>query len=177
MDRVPSDDPLVRLVWSARIWESLVAEGQRQGAAVGDRYLEIKYEDVVREPDRTLSELGEFAGVDLSVARIRESNVAALGRGNTAYGEKMEGIAKQGLDRWRTELDADEREALEWAIGYKLQELGYLDSLNDRSGSGISLNYRLHSVLAPVAFRGRRWLTHHTPLGRATSGPLEMGLD
>jgi hypothetical protein len=176
MDRAPSEDQVVRLVWAGKIWETLVSEGQIQGKGLGDRYLEIRYEDVVREADQTLSRLGEFTGLNLSVARATESSVAALGRGNTAFGEDMKGIASKGVDRWRTELDPEERWVMQNTIGPKLQQLGYPVATDIEATGSLALRYRVHSLMAPMAIRGKRWLNGHTPLGRIARRPLEMGL-
>jgi len=177
MDRAPSEDQVVRLVWAGKIWETLVSEGQRQGRDLEDRYLEIRYEDVVRDSDRTLARLGEFTGLDLSVSQAARSTVAALGRGNTAYGEAMTGIASKGVDRWRTGLSSEELWVLQRTIGPKLEQLGYPAAEGTESGKSLSARYRMHALLAPMAIRGKRWLNRNTPLGRTARRPLEMGLE
>jgi len=96
-------------------WKGAVRSGRAQGAQLGARYLEIRYEDVTRSPVATLTRICGFLGLEfepavLDAARSRPHTVAPSGkviapnpRSGSGYFDsatvaKMEAIAGCCLD-------------------------------------------------------------------------------
>lgn len=52
------------------LWREYVDAAQRHVAALGDRAIEIRYEDLLREPEKWLRELAAFAGLECDAATI-----------------------------------------------------------------------------------------------------------
>jgi hypothetical protein len=128
----------------ARRWAKRLAKAREKGRAL-DHYMEIRYEELVREPEATLRGIAEFielpwdAGM-LDYHRRSEERLAELDRDIPAWGKKLPRSAESRMalhqqttkppdpariDRWREELGPDELEAFEREAGATLDELGY----------------------------------------------------
>ncbi|HEX4933112.1 MAG TPA: sulfotransferase, partial [Gemmatimonadaceae bacterium] len=70
---------------AAAYWNWLVREGRREGDALGDRYLEVKYEDLVDRPQETLARIGAFIAQPLDHAEIQRVGIGSVGRPNTSF--------------------------------------------------------------------------------------------
>lgn len=112
---------------AAQGWKRVI-EGARRSAA-GLRYRELRYEDLVREPEATLRALLEWLGeawhpavLDHSRAghALFESAVAHPSRAQVA-----EPINTRGIGRFRRELDAGQLRVFSEIAGGMLAELGY----------------------------------------------------
>lgn len=91
-------------------WKLLTENIQQAGAALGDRYREVRYEEFVESPVETVASLGGWLGLPddpRHAERIRELGVAPVG------------------DKWRRALSEAEQERLETALGASLARLGY----------------------------------------------------
>ena len=135
----PGDDLEVQ----ARFWTAEIAETRRQAQTV-PHYLELRFEDLVRDPERELRRLCEF--LQLSFHPVM------LAYGERAPGRLAEYVQTFGPDgpgsvpldrflaihdrthlppdpgrigRWRTEMSRDERRRYEAIAGPLLAELGY----------------------------------------------------
>jgi hypothetical protein len=65
------------------LWEEYIAEARNHVAALGERSLEIKYEDVLANPVEALRVVSQFCGLEVSDASIQD--VASLVRRERAY--------------------------------------------------------------------------------------------
>jgi hypothetical protein len=108
-------------------WRESISEGKRAAVELGQRYLRVRYEDVVGNPEKTLARLCEFVGIayDASmvdyVSRVkipRESPHAAL------FERTGAGLGPAARN-WRSELRTREIRDFEAVAGETLDELGY----------------------------------------------------
>ncbi len=129
----------------ARRWKRRIGEARRQGAELGaGRYLEIRYEDLIRDTEpalrrvaefvelpwndamldyheragERLSEFGDLPGVDGKQARPGEERLAA-------HAKTREPPDPKNLSRWKREMTKSDQAAFERAAGDLLSELGY----------------------------------------------------
>ena len=125
-------------------WREEIGEGRRLGARVG-RYVELRYEDLVRDPERTVRELCGHLDLppdDLMLrfyerasARLDEHE-ARTGRWGRVVLTKEQRRQQQimttrppepsRIGRWRAELKREEQSEFEGVAGDLLAELGYL---------------------------------------------------
>lgn len=101
------------------------------------RYHEIRYEDLVSDPEAVLRELCDFLKeeyqpcmVDPSASKEDNMDVGRLVNNQNS----KEKISNRSLGRWRTDLSADEKQEFDNVAGELLISLGYVDSkswLND----------------------------------------------
>jgi hypothetical protein len=107
----------------AALWRTEVAAARRLGRRVGTRrYLEVRYEDLVDDPERVLQAICSFAGLPYEVSM-------------TEYGgsESEERQHQQSLKRpltprlrdWRAEMAPQDVAAFEGVAGDLLHDLGY----------------------------------------------------
>ena len=60
-------------------WEWIVRKGRKFGAILGpERYLEVRYEELVDAPRETLARLGQFLHHDLDYDRIQISSIGSV---------------------------------------------------------------------------------------------------
>lgn len=114
---------------AALLWRERVSAGRSAGATLGaGRYAEVRYEDLVRDPEAVLRRVAEFIGIDYHPAMLTYPErardlVAADGGAQRHRGVFTEPQA--GFRDWRTELSAAEVEVFEVVAGDLLEELGY----------------------------------------------------
>lgn len=171
-----SEDPLVQLIWGGKLWQLLAEAGRRRGRRLGERYLEVRYEDVVADLEGTLAKLGDFAEVRFDPAEVRSARVGALKSPNTAFdAEEIGKLSDRPVGRWKA-LSPDERGLLESAIRDPLASFGYpLSSEDPPASRRARLRARAHAAAAHVLLLGKRWLNRYTPIGRIATKPLEIG--
>lgn len=106
-------------------WRMHVANGRRQGAALGrSLYYELGYERLVRAPETAARELCKFLDVEFDerMLRFHEGHTS----GDAGRSAKHAWLpVTPGLRDWRTELTPAEVRRFEAAAGDLLEELAY----------------------------------------------------
>lgn len=129
---------------AAEFWTARIAEGREQAPRL-DHYMEVRYEDIVVDPEPQLRRICEFLDlpwddrvvnyhehVDERIAmEVPPEEVAPDGRiVSTAERQKiMERVSRppdpSRINRWRTDMPEDDRRKFEAIAGPLLAELGY----------------------------------------------------
>ena len=99
-------------------WKHVVRAGRRDGAALGDRCMEVRYEDLTAAPEQWMRSICEFLGLPF------ESAVLYSGRPQNANQSGLPRIERNS-ERWRSYFTKRELERLERIGGVVLQEQGY----------------------------------------------------
>ena len=117
--------PQEPITTAALWWERSVRLGREAGRALGDRlYTEVRYEDIVADPEGQCRRLCEFLELEFDPAMLR------FHEGRTC---ELPGLSTKrrwlpptaGLRDWRTQMDAHDVGTFEAAAGDLLEELGY----------------------------------------------------
>lgn len=163
---------------AAVLWEWFVQRAREGCAALGERALEVRYEELVGDRAGVLARVEEFLDHRIDVARVEEVGLGSVSRPNTSFEEDLEGGEFQPVERWRSLLDAEELARVEGLVGETLLELGYELALRREDAvedDGLKGRYQRSIAV-------RQWLKRHTPLGRKTDdsalgdfGPLDEG--
>lgn len=171
-----ADNQLLQLLEGGMRWEVSTLQGRRAGRQlVEDRYLEIKYEDLVSEPADTMDTVGRFVEVAPSLESPKSEFDDSVESANSAFGSSsMKGISDEGVGRWRRRLDPTERSALAHAIGSTLEICGYRTGLEGRD---LPLYTKIFSRVYPTVQALIRAAKTRSALGRMTETPLEVGDD
>ena len=150
------------LLAAAASWDWIVRRIRARAVPFGERYLELRFEELAARPEVALERLSGFLGRPLDLATIRRAGVGVVGSPNTSY---EEGDGARGFDpvlRWRRRLTTQESAEVEALAGALMVELGYeLESAPDERPR-LPLARRLY----PLRFTARTWLKLRTPLAR-----------
>jgi hypothetical protein len=105
-------------------WRTEVLDARALGRRVGaERYLEVRYEELVSEPERELRRICELAGLPWSPEMLEYAGDVDV----TAkpHQQSLRKRPTPGLRSWRTEMRPEEVEAFERIAGDVLGVLGY----------------------------------------------------
>ncbi len=125
-------------------WRRSVRRGRHDGQRLGPaRYCEIRYEDLVVDPERVLRELCPFLGLEWDDSMLRYRDRADAVIAATRFPDAHQRLLlppTSGLRNWRKEMPPKDVEGFEAIAGDLLDELGY-----GRAGGRPSLPRRLSS--------------------------------
>lgn len=142
-------------------WEWTVNRGREIGRTLGEDYIEVHYEDLVREPRAVLARLEPFICHDLNYDRIQQVAIGSVATPNTAF----EDGDSSPVGRWKSAFTLEELETFESLVGGTLKELGYKlarrspDAPRSPRLSFMRSTYRM-------LFAIKHYLKANTPAGR-----------
>jgi hypothetical protein len=105
-------------------WRTEVAAARRLGRRVGPaRYVEVRYEELVRDVEAALRHICSFAGLAYEPAMAEYAgNVDVSAK---PHQQRLRQPPTQGVRNWRLEMPAGDAAAFEHVAGDLLGELGY----------------------------------------------------
>lgn len=169
-------DLLIQLLWAGEFWRYMLASVRRHAPALDDRYLEIRYEDLILEPEASLSRIARFGEIALDAATVKSSQFGSLGRANTAFSDTSGALAKEPVYRWKDQMSEPERQRLTLSLRRELENFGY-EVPEIRLGSWDRTKIRALGNWLQASVRLKESLREKTPLGRRSGSPFEIGLD
>lgn len=150
---------------AALYWRSRVGRGRRAGSKLGaGRYREVRYEDMVENPERTTTELCRFLGLQYDAAMMEYHHRGREFAASTKHPAAFSGLAKpvtKGMRDWRTEMDPDDVALFETIAGDLLAELDY-----DVTGIGGDPKLRTRALAARAQWETKRTAARVSPLVR-----------
>jgi protein-tyrosine sulfotransferase len=109
---------------SARAWSHAVRRARKLGADLGDQFLEVRFEEIKREPFASYRRLFDFCGISYDeplLQQIHEQTDFA-----TNYRSNEEGFRRGGrVGDWRTHFNILDAVQFNLAAGDTLIETGY----------------------------------------------------
>jgi len=136
----------------ALVWRRVVSAGRRAGSELGPgRYCELRYEDLLNDPEAEIRRLAEFVSLD-----FHDDMLQYFERGNEIVGSAwhhrhLNLPPTKGLRNWRIEMPRQHVFAFEVLAGGQLEALGY-----DRSSERASLSGWLRLGVSWFSFQTRR---------------------
>lgn len=103
-------------------WKHIVREGRKQGALLGDQYLEVRYEAVTEKPDDIMRQICEFLDLPFHEDVLLSRRPSTDTSGN--LGEVKGGLVPNS-GKWRKQFSDEQVVRMESIAGSFLQELGY----------------------------------------------------
>lgn len=153
------------LLAAAVYWEWIVRKGRKYGARLGSRYVEVRYEDLVEQPETPLKKLGDFLLHDLDYSRIRETSVGSVKKPLTSFKEDLKEGHFSPVGRWKEKFPADQLRWFEGLAGRYMQELGY--TLSDPANANRqSFAVRRMRWTYRNFYEFKQWAKVNTPLSR-----------
>jgi hypothetical protein len=150
-------------------WEWMVNKGCRDGRALGADYIEVHFEDLIRQPRETLAQLGKFIEQELNYDQILKVGIGSVSAPNTSFWQAPLGKGSDGsfnpIGRWREGYSAEELAMLEGLVGDTLQEAGY-----NLASTSQNARHRADLTIMRATYRSyfdmKLYLKAKTPLGR-----------
>jgi hypothetical protein len=149
-------------------WRTEVDAARRLGRRIGaHRYLEVKYEDLVRDVEPVLKRICAFAGLDYE--RQMTNYAGNVDVSSKPHQQSLTRPPTPGLRDWRAQMPAADIGAFEQVAGDLLQELGYETNEDpDARGRLRRASYRARTTAWRAASFGLRrsplWRRRHPPL-------------
>lgn len=135
---------LKRLGWrggdvgaGVEVWQRAIDSGRitRENLAP-DQFLMVRYEDLVTDPERVLTEVATFAGLDLagvsSMVSYESSATEWVERPSVYHEHVANGLDPELARSWMKRLDADEIAFVEAVCADEMAEMGYGASATQR---------------------------------------------
>jgi Sulfotransferase family len=129
LDRLGFDD---FLDITAKEWAERVILARTTGTLWGDRYFEVRYEDLVADPTTWFARTLDFLGAESSAATVLACTEAAsfenLSKGRKAGQEDASAFFRKGIpDDWRNQLTPAQIARFIKSSGTALPSFGYFD--------------------------------------------------
>jgi hypothetical protein len=108
-------------------WRGNVEAGRQAGRALGpSRYLEVRYEDLVRRPRQVLERVCTFLDEEFVPEMLDHTGLARqVGPGPQDHTEVQQPISPASVRRWQTGMDAFDQKMADRLAGPLLSELDY----------------------------------------------------
>ena len=154
----------------ACLWRTEVSSACALGERVGpSRYLEVRYDDLVADPQGVVGGICDFAGLAFEAAMTRYAGSVDVSA--KPHQQRLLEPPTVGVRDWRWELRAEDVSAFEGVAGELLARLGY-DVVERRSASVLGrvalLRYRLllaaWNLATTAVQRSPLWRRRHPPL-------------
>ena len=108
----------------ACLWRKEVGDARSLGRRVGQRrYLEVRYEELVADPDGVVSAVCAFAAIPFEQRMLAYSE--AVDVSDKPHQQRLLRPPTTGVRSWRDDMSADDVTAFEAVAGDLLVELGY----------------------------------------------------
>jgi hypothetical protein len=131
------------LIGCGLYWEWMVEHGRRFGQSVPADYLEVRFEDLLTQPQATLDKVGRFIDQPLDYKIIQSVAYGSVTKPNTSFRQEAAKADFNPIGRWRKSFSPDQLLRFERLVGKTLADLGYEPSTN---GAAIGLNLPLRGT-------------------------------
>jgi hypothetical protein len=147
-------------------WRTEVTAARALGGRVGPRYHELRYEELVREPERELRAICAFADLEYEPGML--GYVGEVDLDAKPHQQRLAQAPTPGVRNWRSEMSPEDARAFDEIAGDVLRELGYElagGATGPRPSPGARLRLaRYRALVAAYGVAGR--LTQRSPLWR-----------
>ena len=108
----------------ACLWRKEIADARALGGRVGaERYHEVRYEELVADPDATVREICAFAEIPFEPSML--DYAGAVDVSSKPHQQRLLAPPTTGVRSWREDLAAEDVDGFEAVAGDLLDELGY----------------------------------------------------
>jgi len=149
-------------------WRAEVKAAQRLGRRVGDeRYLEVRYEDLVGDVESVLRRISAFARLPYEPAMADYAGNVDVS--SKPHQQSLKQPPTAGLRDWRLQMSPEDVSAFDRVAGDLLDELGY--ESHERPGAAAMLRRASYGTRA-AAWRAASFGLRRSPLWRRRHPPL-----
>jgi hypothetical protein len=105
-----------------------------QGELGPDRYLVLRFEDLVAAPEATMKRVAGWLGVDFVPTLLQPTVLGKPTRGNSYQNIAMFDVSSRNVGRWRERISAEEAALIEFLLADEMRSFGYMPELSAESG-------------------------------------------
>jgi hypothetical protein len=136
---------------AADLWARRVRAGLDSGRPLGERYLEMRYEDLVEDTDEQVKKVCDFLDTTLDPAMLDATERArgAIKKRSARYNPHITQDPKKGVREWQEQMPPGQVEVFEAIAGDVLSQLGYERHYPD-PGGGARLRAAMGRAGLPV---------------------------
>ncbi len=111
---------------AAGYWDAVVQRARYESVCAPGRTLEIRYEDLVTDPEHTMRRVLDFTGAPWDPAVLEHHRTdQRFSASESSSAQARRPLYTDALERWRGRLSPSELETIEAVAGPLLHELGY----------------------------------------------------
>jgi hypothetical protein len=146
-------------------WATEVRAARALGRRAGDRYLELRYEELVAGPEGALRSVCEHVGLPFEPGMLDYAgNVDVSAK---PHQQRLRQRPTPGVRNWRDQMSRADALAFEGVAGDVLAELGYelLEPAHTRPGARGRLRLGRYRAVS-AGWRGAAWALQRSPLWR-----------
>jgi Sulfotransferase family len=113
---------------AARSWAKVIRQGHKAAERYPGRVLEVRYEDLVTDPEAEIAATCDFLDLEYSpdMLAIEQTDRSKVAADQSAwFANVWGGITSAAIGKWRTELTPRQIEVFETVAGDELRALGY----------------------------------------------------
>ena len=140
---------------AALYWRSRVGRGRAAGRLLGaSRYREVRYEEMVDDPEKTTRALCTFLDLEFHPAMLEFHRRGEDFASTTRHPDAFRGLAQpitKGMRDWRTQMAPDDIALVEAITGDLLAELGY-----EVTGTGAGVRLSASVAVARASWQAKR---------------------
>lgn len=140
---------------AAHHWKNRVRRGRTAGRVIGaERYMEVRYEDVVADPEAVARKVCDFLGLEYEEGMLRYHEKSKEFIASTKDPEAFKNLSRPitaGLRDWEDEISRDDQKLFEAVAGDLLEELGY-----PVSGAAPNIGTRARVMVAAASWQLKR---------------------
>lgn len=95
-----------------------------------DRYMTLRFEDLVSNPQDEMKKIMEFMGTEFDPVLMTPTILGKSTTGNNLDGEKLFSISASNVGRWRERISETDAQAIEFHFASLMKEYGYSPSFS-----------------------------------------------
>jgi len=142
------------LIGCGLYWEWMVEHGRRFGETIRGDYMEVRFEDLLAQPQPTLNRIGEFIDQPLDYELIQRVAYGSLTKPNTSFRQEGSKSDFNPVGRWKKSFSPEQLLKFERLLGGTLSELGYAPA-TDGPALGLTQALRITRRLHRAYFAGK----------------------
>lgn len=149
------------LAVGARAWRDHVAQKRLWGKRHPDRYCEVRYEDLLENPEREVRRICDFSGIEFrpEMLRFHEGEMAQAIANSSTHALLGKPIDASNREKWRSKMPAEDVAFFEWIAGQELADSGYpvMDgSLGGWAKARFAMRYLYEVARGVLSYRNAR---------------------
>jgi LPS sulfotransferase NodH len=145
-------------------WKWIVRKARKYGTKLGSNYMEVRYEDLVENPEEALARVGKFLQHDLDYNRIQQASIGSVKNPLTSFNEDLRDGTFSPVGRWKVKFSPQQLAWFEALVGDYLQELGY--ALGGTTLSNRATAVGRKRIVYSAFYEFKQWAKINTPLTR-----------